>query len=572
MIARTAWWLVAPVAVWTLLAQPVMAASEFGTLAERFLADRFTRHPSWATAVGLHRHDHELADFSFAAARAEEVALQRFQRAFEAIPLARLSATERADRVLIEGTIAGQLSTLRVDRPLANDPDSYSSGITEAAFSLITRDFAPAPTRLRALLARMRRMPAVLETARYNLGRPPRVFTEIALDQMAGNKACFATTLREAFAGVKDPGLQRSLAARSRNVLAALTRYETFLRHDILPRSDGNFALGATRYRQKWLADEQIDLPLDQLLAIGHADLARNQQAFRDTAALIDPLHSPTEVLASLAKDHLQAGQVLPATQAMLDELKSFCVAKQLLTLPPASPLRVVETPPFMRATTSAAMDTPGAYEAGRTMSYYYMTLPNPKWPAAEREDFLSQLYRAGIANTSVHEAYPGHYVQFLFMPRFPSMVRKVLYASSTAEGWAHYCEQMVLDEGYQDGDPRYRLAMLQDALLRDARLIVGIKLHTGGLTVAEATAFFEREAYMPFQAAKSEAWRGTGDSTYGYYTLGKLMILKLREDYRLAKGPAYTLRGFHDAFLSQGSIPLPLIREALLGQRGELL
>jgi uncharacterized protein (DUF885 family) len=231
----------------------------------------------------------------------------------------------------------------------------------------------------------------------------------------------------------------------------------------------------------------------------------------------------------------------------------------------------VKETPPFMRSTTSASMDTPGPFEKAPLQAFYNMTLPDPRAPKAEQDDFMRQWYYAAIANVSVHEVYPGHFIQFLYAKDFPSDVRKVFGAATNAEGWAHYCEQMMMDEGFHAGDPKYKLAQLQDALLRDVRFIVGIKMHTQGMTVDEATKLFETQGYQPHPVAVSEAKRGTADALYGYYTMGKLMILKLRDDYKAKMGSKYSLEAFHDAFVKLGPLPLPLMRKALLGEVGSL-
>jgi uncharacterized protein (DUF885 family) len=227
----------------------------------------------------------------------------------------------------------------------------------------------------------------------------------------------------------------------------------------------------------------------------------------------------------------------------------------------------VQETPPFLRATTTASMDIPGPFEKVATEAYYNMTLPDPKWPAKDVAEFMTQWYYAAISNVSVHEVWPGHYLQFLYAKDFPSDVRKVLGANSNSEGWAHYCEQMVIDEGFHADDPRYRLAQIQDALLRDARFIAGIRMHTKGMTVAEAEELFVKDGYQPRPVARAESKRGTSDPTYGYYTMGKLMILKLREDYRAQQGARFSLQGFHDAFIRLGPLPLPLVRKAMLGE-----
>jgi uncharacterized protein (DUF885 family) len=216
-------------------------------------------------------------------------------------------------------------------------------------------------------------------------------------------------------------------------------------------------------------------------------------------------------------------------------------------------------------------MDTPGPFEEKATEAYYNMTLPDPRWSKAEQEDYMRAWYYPSIANVSVHEVYPGHYVQFLYAKQFPSVTRKVFGANTNIEGWAHYAEQMMIDEGFHADDPSYRMAQLQDALLRNVRFIVGIKMHTQGMTVEQAKVLFATQGHQPAAVALSEAKRGAGDPLYGYYTMGKLAILKLREDYRVKQGTAFTLQDFHDTFIKLGPLPLPLIREKMLGERGRM-
>ena len=239
-----------------------------------------------------------------------------------------------------------------------------------------------------------------------------------------------------------------------------------------------------------------------------------------------------------------------------------------IVTVPKAAPARVQETPPFLRATTTASMDIPGPFEKVATEAYYNMTLPDPKWPAKDVAEFMTQWYYAAITNVSVHEVWPGHYLQFLYAQgRFRPTSARSSAPPRNSEGWAHYCEQMVIDEGFHADDPRYRLAQIQDALLRDARFIAGIRMHTKGMTVAEAEELFVKEGYQPRPVARSESKRGTSDPTYGYYTMGKLMILKLRDDYKAKQGAQYSLQAFHDTFIRLGPLPLPLIRKAMLGE-----
>jgi uncharacterized protein (DUF885 family) len=277
------------------------------------------------------------------------------------------------------------------------------------------------------------------------------------------------------------------------------------------------------------------------------------------------------QVLDAVEADHPPAGKLLSTTQAELDALARFMTDHHIVTVPNAAPARVQETPPFLRATTSASMDIPGPFETAATEAYYSMTLPDPRGSAAETSEFMKQWYYAAISNVSVHEVWPGHYLQFLYARNFSSDIRKVLGAATNTEGWAHYCEQMVIDEGFHADDPRYRLAQIQDALLRDARFIAGIRMHTKGMTLPQVEDLFVTEGYQPRPVAKSEAKRGTSDPTYGYYTMGKLMILKLRDDYKAKMGRQYSLQSFHDAFISLGPLPLPLMRKAMLGDTGQL-
>jgi uncharacterized protein (DUF885 family) len=456
-----------------------------------------------------------------------------------------------------------------VIRGWAKDPDLYSSGITNDAFVMISRTFAPPDQRLKSLIAREKLMPNALAEARRNMDNPPRVYTEIAIEQVDGNRDFFDLDVPAAFADVKDAALLAEFKTANGAVMAALNDYKVWLENDLLPRSNGSFAYGADTYQKVLAADEMITTPLADLLSIAETDLKRNQQAFTEAARKIDPTTPPMEVLADVSKDYPPPSELLAVTQNNLDSLAQFVRDKQIIDLPAAPPARVVETPPFLRATTSASMDTPGPFEKVATEAYFNMTLPDPSWSQEEQDDFMSQWYRPAISNVSVHEVWPGHYVQFLYAKDYPSDVRKVWATASNFEGWAHYCEQMMLDEGLHADDPRYRLAQVQDALLRDVRFIVGIKMHTQGMTIEQAKDMFANEAYQPDPVAESEAKRGTSDATYGYYTMGKLMILKLREDYKAKLGAAYSLKDFHDTFVKLGPLPLPLIRKAMLGETG---
>ncbi len=543
----------------------------FAALSKEIIDDFFKRNPTAATDLGVHLYDSALDDYSVAAIKAEADAARAFKARLEALDPATLTLDKQLDREQLRHAMDSTILQNESVRAWARDPDIYSSGITNTAYVMIKRSFAPPEERLRRLIARERAMPAVLAEARKNLDNPPRIYTEIAIEQIDGSIGLFRGAVVEAFAGVKDEALRAEFKQANGAVISALEEYKTWLKKDLLPRSAGDFAYGAELYRRRLAADEMIEEPLDQLLAIAEADLRKNQAAFARTANAIDATKTPLQVLEAMQKDHPPADKLLATTQAELDALAAFLTEKRILTIPTAPPARVKETPPFMRATTSASMDIPGPFEtaAAASEAYYNMTLPDPAWAKKARDEFMTQWYYAAITNVSVHEVWPGHYLQFLYAKQFPSDVRKVYGAATNSEGWAHYCEQMIFDEGFHAENPRYRLAQLQDALLRNVRFIVGIKMHTQGMTMAQAEEMFVKEGYQPVPVAKSETKRGTSDATYGYYTMGKLMLLKLRDDYKAKIGAAYSLQNFHDTFIKLGPLPLPLIRRAMLGDIG---
>lgn len=530
------------------------------------IADYVRLNPSQATDLGVHAYDSQLEDFSRQAIASRVQGLREFRRTLDGIAPATLSPAPLLDREQLIHAIDSQLLSLDVVRQWSKDPDMYSSAATNAAYTIMKRRFADPATRLRSLTARERQMPALLAEARKNLDNPPEIFTKIAIEQIDGNVSFFTNDVPAAFTDVKDATLLAEFKKANDGVIAALGDYRTYLERELLPKSKGSFALGAETYAKKLAADEMIDLPLSQLLDIAERDRARNEADFARTARQIDPARSPDEVLTSLQADHPAPDRLLQATQDTLDGLRRFILDRHIVSIPSPNPATVKETPPFMRATTSASMDTPGPFEATATEAYYNMTLPDPRWRKEKQAEFMKQWYYASISNVSVHEVYPGHYLQFLYAKQYPSDVRKVFGAATNAEGWAHYDEQMMLDEGLHANDPKYRLAQLQDALLRDVRFIAGIRMHTQGMTVQEATRLFETQGHQPGPVAESEAKRGAGDPTYGYYTMGKLMILRLREDYKAKMGAAYSLEKFHDAFIRLGPLPLPLIRRAMLG------
>lgn len=519
----------------------------------------FPNNPTIATSSGIHRYDGQLEDYSRAGVMKRVEQLQEWGSQFDKLP-------PSDDRDLVLSYIRATLLELEVNRQWEKNPDNYSSGVASSAFTIMSRKFAPPDVRLKSLIERERRMTGVLLDARANLRNPPRIYTEIAIEQLPGNIDFFKNDVPLAFKDVKDAKLLADFKSSNQAVIAALEQYETYLKNDLLPRSNGDFRLGAANFSKKLLYEEMVDIPLDRLLEIGYANLRENQKALRETAAKIDPNKTPQQVLDELERDHPAPGDLLASFRDTVSKLREFIVAKKIVTIPSTVLPILEETPPFMRALTFASMDTPGPYETVAKEAFFNVTLPEKSWTPDQIEDYMHSFNRGTILSTSVHEAYPGHYVQFLWVQKLNSKVRKLLGANSNAEGWAHYCEQMMLDEGYANGDPRMRLGQLQDALLRDARYIVGIEMHTGKRTFDQGVEFFEKEGFQPHEGAIKETKRGTSDPTYLYYTLGKLQILKLREDYKKLKGAQFSLQEFHDNFLKQGFPPIRIVRHAMLG------
>lgn len=546
----------------------------FGELVDAYFEDYFKANPSQATSVGFHQYDHQLEDFSLAAHQRNRSKLLAYLREFEAINPRTLAQNDGDDREIMIASIQSLLLEEDQVQMWRKNPDYYSGAATSTIFSIMKREFAPASERLRSVVEREKQIPRALQQARAVLTNPPKIYTDIAIEQLPGNVDFFETTVPQAFKDVKDAALLAEFKRSNAAAIAALRDYLAWLQKDVLPRSNGVFAIGAENYRLKLLYDEMVDVPLPRLLKIGYAQLRKDQRAFIHTARRIDPNKSPEEVLKDVEKDHPSATELIPAAQKQLDGIRQFLIDRKIITVPGGAQARVVETPSFARATTFASMDTPGPYEAKATEAFYNITLPDPAWTKEKQEEYLQGYNYPLLSNVSVHEVWPGHYTQFLWVKNNPelSKVRKLTAAGSNAEGWAHYSEQMLLDEGFRNNDPKYRLAQLVDALLRDCRYIVGIKMHTQGMTMAQAREFFVKEGRQQPVVGEMETKRGTGDPTYLMYTLGKLEILKLRADYQRKMGAGFSLQEFHDRFIKAGSPPVKIVRRELMGRDGPLL
>ena len=567
----------------TATAVPVTSAADqaFTRLSDSYFDTYyFPTNPTMATADGLHDFDAKLEDYSRAGVDANVKALQQWQTKVAAVDPTKLGERVRGDRELVLNNIRSTLLTLQTIRPWQKNPDIYSSGITNSAFTLMERKFAPQETRLRDLIAREQLMPAVLADAHKNLDNPPLIYTQIALQQLPGLVQFFQKDVPSAFTDVTDAALKKQFADSNAAVIKSLQNYQTWLKTEVLPRSHGDFRIGAAAFRDKLKYDEMVNIPLDQLIAIDMANMKQNQQAFAEVAKQLDPSKTPQQVLAELGSDYPASDKILDTFRATFNNLVGFIQQKQIITIPSDVRPIVEETPPFMRAITFASMDTPGPYETVAKEAYFNVTLPEPDWTAQRTKEFMAQFSYPVISAIATHEAYPGHYIQFLWMHKLDDRARKLLGATTNVEGWAHYCEQMMLDEGlaaYVYPNDKHqqlllRLGQLQDALLRNARFVVGIKLHTGQMTMDQAIDFFVKQGYQSRTVGEVETKRGTSDPTYLYYTLGKLQIMKLRTDLAAKEGKNFNLQQFHDSFMQQGFAPIAIVREAMLHDKSPTL
>ncbi len=561
--------------------QTTPAADHWDRLVEQYFDDyNFPFHPTTGTQAGFHRYDKDLEDYSRAAIDAEIKGLKQVRPKIQDFNVKELTPEQQADRELLLNDIDGRLLELEQIRGWEKNADQYSSGITNSVFVIMSRNFAPPKERLQSVIARERQMPKVFEAARANLKNPPKVYTEIALQQLPGIIAFFHQDVPKAFKDVKERKLLGEFHQSNQAVIDALGAYQKWLKDDLLARSNGDFRIGAQNYRKKLLYDEMVDTPLDELLKLGYDNLRANQLWFQQTAARIDAKKTPQEVLAQLQNHYPQPDKLLQTVRDTFGDLRGFIERDKIVTIPsPVLPI-VEETPPFMRALSFASMDTPGPYERKAKEAYFNVTEPEKSWTPEHVREFMAQFNYDTLTSVAIHEAYPGHYVQFLWVQNAPSKVRKLVGAGSNSEGWAHYCEQMMLDEGYgkepgsKSGD-RYlklRLGQLQDALLRNARFIVGIEMHTGKMSFDQAVDFFVKEGYQSRAVGEVEARRGTADPTYLVYTLGKLEILKLREDYKRKMGDKFNLEEFHNQFLKQGFPPVKIIRRTMMGDDSPVL
>lgn len=552
-----------------------LVAARFEQLSDAYLRGYYAFNPTEATALGLHEYDGQLESRSREAVMRETRRLRAALNELLRINPLVLAPSARYDHLVLVSHARAQLLELEEVRMWQRDPNLYNRLLSASVDNILKRNYAPIEERLEAVLRREREIPRLLREARDNLQQPPHLYTEMALAQVRGSRDYFSRVVPQMIE--RAGGVRLSADRRARfestnaSTIAELASFAEWLERDLLPRSTGSFAIGAENYRRKLLYEEMVETPLGQLLADGERELRRTQEEMRGLAEEIAPGKGIDFALRLLGREHPTAGGLVGDTRAELERIRSFVRTQHILTVPSRENLSVMETPEYERSTSFASLDGPGPFERVATEAYFYVTPPDSQWDARRQEEHLSFYNRYAVPIIAIHEVYPGHYYQGLVSREQPSRVRAALYSASFVEGWAHYCEQMMLDEGFGGNNPRLRLAQLNLALLRLCRYIVGLRLHTQGMSYEEAVDFFVNEGHQERVNAEREARRGTVDPTYLVYTLGKMEIMKLRDEWRARLGPDFRLGDFHDRLLSFGSPPVKIVRLAMMGEMGPM-
>ncbi|MFL6543455.1 MAG: DUF885 domain-containing protein [Chthoniobacterales bacterium] len=559
-------------------AGPQTPDAEFELIAEEFIKGYLAARPLQATNLGIHDYDGRVQDFNRLAIDAELTRLKRFDDRLKKFDPSKLNQRNSIDLRLLQTVVARELFQIEDVGVFERNPMVYARALDLNVY--VKRNFAPIEQRVRSIVQIENQAPNIVIAAKTNLAENlPLPYVELAIQITRGTAEFLKKNLVDALADLKDETARAAFAMSNRKAVTALNDYANWLEKERLPKATAPFALGSERYRKLLTQSELVDLPPERLLEIGMTELKREQDAFAEAAKQIDPGKSPVDVYKEIQNEHPSADDLLPDIGKHLDSIRQYVIDHKLVTIPSEVRAQIKETPQYRRATSFASMDTPGAFEKKATEAYYYVTPPEADWPQPQKDQWLTSFnyYTADVV--TIHEAYPGHYVQFLHLntSKETSRLEKIFGSGTFIEGWAHYCEKMMIDEGFgRSGDAsaseeetkraaKFRMAQADEALLRLCRLCVSVKMHTQNMSLDEATKFFQDNCYYEEKPARAEAMRGTFNPEYFSYTLGKLQILKLRDDYKAQEGDGFNLQKFHDAVLDHGMMPIRLLREVLL-------
>jgi uncharacterized protein (DUF885 family) len=550
---------------------------EYEAVAEEYIKGYLGAHPLEGTALGLHEYDGKITDYSRLALDAELSRLRRFDDRLSKFDPGKLSTRQSIDLRILQAAVKKDLFEMQDMSVFERNPMVYARAADVNVY--IKRNFAPLEDRVRSLVAIESQIPNILIAARTNLNDVvPKPYVELAIQIAKGSADFLKKDLIAAVGTLKDEQLRVAFHEANRKAANALNDYAAWLEREKLPKASLDFALGEEKVRRFLVQTELVDLPPQKILEIGMAQLKAEQEAFAQAAKKIDPNKSPIEVFKQIQSEHPTPQNLIPDVAKDLDKIRKYVLTRRLVSIPSDVRAKVKETPQYLRATSFASMDTPGPFEKRANEAYYYVTPTENDWPEKQKEEWLTAFNYYTSDVVSIHEAYPGHYVQFLCLNASPaSKVEKIFGSYAFVEGWAHYCEKMMLDQGYGSSTnstpseddvkraAKYRMAQADEALLRLCRLCVSIKMHTQKMSLDEATKFFQENCYYEEKPARQEAMRGTFDPGYLNYTLGKLQILKLRDDYKAQQGDDFSLQKFHNELLNHGMPPIRLLREIML-------
>ena len=540
------------------------ADRQFDEFEGRVLNATWKFYPDRASKQGLHDYDGGLTDITASSIAGRVRALETFIADLHGLDEGQLSENRIFDRRIL-------MSAIREEKFRLTELETYRRWPMDALDHIdlsnyILRDYAPKGERVEALTVALSRVPGYLEALQSGLdGGVGTPVIEASIEAYEGMRSFYDTDLSMHVGGlVEGTAFSRFDEARGSASLAL----DSFVAHlrTLLDTSPPDFAIGATNFRWMLEHGEMVDPSIDRLERIGEQDLHRNLIHLRKLAADISPEGDVVSLLQETKKNHPAATMLTAETRGALEDIRQFVLEKDLVSIPSNVPCMVKETPAFMRWA-FAAMDLPGVYETTADEAYYYVTPVDPSWTESQKDEWLTSFNYPLLKNVSVHEAYPGHYVHHLHSKNASSKLSLVFGAYSFWEGWAHYTEEMMIEQGFGGNDQRVQAMQLMEALLRNCRFLCAIRMHTQGMTLEETKRFFMEQAYLEPLPAEREALRGTFDPMYLNYTLGKLQIMKLREDYKAQVGESFSLKDFHDKVLSFGAPPLPLVREAMLGE-----
>jgi len=521
--------------------------------------------PSQASLDGVHLHDDLLEDLSRPAIDAHVRTLSGFGRRLHQIDAALLPPVEQVEHPIVAANIEARMFELEVARNWDRNPHIYADALGTSLATQALFAYAPEPERARRVVSKLRQVMRLVQSARDNIKEAPGIFVKVGLETWRGTLRFIEADLPRAFSSLDDLHILGDLADTSTEAATAIKSYIDYLETDLAPRAKASFRLGRERFEQKLKHEEGITLTAERLLTIALRELGEVQEEFRSVAGRLNG-GDPIDTWRRAKEDHPQPGQLVSVGQQQVIELTEFVQRQGIVTVPDGEPVVVAPSPDFYRWA-FASMWTPGPFESKPSRAYYYLTDVDRSWPPERQEEHLRDFNIPTLWNVSIHEVFPGHFLQSRHLRGVESKVRKSTFfaPSSFVEGWAHYCEQMMMEAGFRRGDASIRLGQLSEALVRLARVVVAIRLHCEDMSVEQGMRFFRDEAFLEEANARREAERGTFDPTYLVYSVGKLMLLKLRRDYKEQQGSKYSLRAFHDALLAQGSAPFWAHRRLLL-------